>query len=170
MAGRVIVKTNQSRRDFLEKSSRIGFTCGVFFCLPKILPFGSLLREDKIPDPRKLNYCGYTCPSDCQMKKATLENNVELKKEAYKSWRIENKYGIAFDPDKVFCYGCKTPDRSLGLVVEKCSARNCAIERKYDCCIECNNLTACDKEIWKTFPDFHKMIIDMQKKYREAKG
>jgi hypothetical protein len=82
-----------------------------------------------IPDPKKLNYCGYTCPADSKMKKATLENDVALKKEAYKDWRIEEKYGIAFDPDKVFYYGCKTPDKPVGLVVEKCSVRNCAREK-----------------------------------------
>src|SRR4030043_266961 len=95
------MKTNRSRREFLAKSSRIGLICGALACLPKILPFGSLMREDEIPDPKKLNYCGHTCPPDCLMKKATLENNAELKKEAYKNWRIESKYGIAFDPEKI---------------------------------------------------------------------
>jgi Protein of unknown function (DUF3795) len=164
------MKTNESRREFLAKGSRMGLICGALAGFPKLLPFGSLMREDEILNPKKLNYCGYACPPDCPMKKATLENNVELKKEAYKNWRIENKYGLAFDPDKIFCYGCKTPERSLGLVVEKCSVRNCAIENRYDCCIECPDLTACDKEIWITFPDFHKKVIEMQQKYREAKG
>jgi hypothetical protein len=126
------------------------------------------MLQDDVPDPKKLNYCGYTCPEDCPMKKATLENNVELKKDAYKNWRIEKKYGIPFDPDKIFCYGCKTEEKALGLVVEKCSVRNCAIEKGYDCCIECDLLAGCDKEIWKTFPDFHNAVIEMQKKYRAA--
>jgi hypothetical protein len=123
-----------------------------------------------IPDPKKLNYCGYTCPSDCKMKKATLANDISLKKEAYNDWRIEKKYGIAFDPDKIFCYGCKTSDHPLGLVVEKCTVRNCAIGKGYECCIQCDQLPGCDKEIWKTFPDFHKTVIEMQKKYLGTAG
>ncbi len=164
------MKTNQSRREFLTKSSRIGLVCGALACCPKMFSFGSMFQEGEIPDPKKLNYCGYTCPADCPMKKATLENNVELKKEAYRNWQIEEKYGIAFDPDKIFCYGCKTDKESLGVVVEKCTVRSCAIAKGYDCCIECNDLAACDKEIWKTFPDFHNAVIEMQKKYKEAKG
>lgn len=118
------------------------------------------------PDPKKLNYCGYMCPPECKMKKATLENNTELKKEAYVEWRIEKKYGIAFDPDKVSCYGCKVEPDKVGLVAEKCAVRSCAIEKGYDCCIECDGLAACDKEVWQTFPGFHKTVIEMQKVYR----
>jgi hypothetical protein len=163
------MKTNQSRREFLAQSTKIGLLGGALAYCPRILSFGNMLQDDTIPDPKKLNYCGYTCPPDCPMKKATLENDVELKKEAYKNWRIEEKYGIAFDPEKIFCYGCKTTDKPLGIVVEKCTVRNCAIAKGYDCCIECADLSACDKEIWKTFPDFHKAVIEMQKKYLEAK-
>ncbi len=164
------MKTSRSRREFLATSSRIGLIGGALVSCPKLFSLGKLMPEDEIPNPKKLNYCGHTCPADCAMKKATLENNIELKREAYKDWRIEKKYGLAFEPDKIFCYGCKASGKPLGLVVEKCSVRNCAIEKKYDCCIECRDLAACDKEIWKTFPDFHKTVIEMQNKYRAAKG
>ncbi len=163
------MKTNQSRREFLSKSSKIGLVCGALVYCPKMLSFGSMLQDETI-DPKKLNYCGYTCPEDCPMKKATLENNIEMKKEAYKNWRIEEKYGIAFDPDQVVCYGCKTDKEYKGIVVEKCTVRSCAIEKKYECCIECDQLPTCDKEIWKTFTDFHNGMIEMQKKYRAAKS
>jgi hypothetical protein len=164
------MKTNPSRREFLSKSSKLGLLCGAMVCCPRLLSFGNGLQDDTVPDPKKLNYCGYMCPPDCPMKKATLENDIKLKKEAYKNWRIEEKYGIAFDPEIFFCYGCKEEGKPLGLVVEKCTVRNCAIEKDYDCCIECSELSGCDKEIWKTFPDFHNAVIEMQKKYREAKA
>jgi hypothetical protein len=164
------MKTNQSRREFLSKSSKLGLICGVFACCPKVLTYGRLWGDDTIPDPKKLNYCGYVCPDDCKMKMATLKDDVEMKKEVYTLWRIEEKYGIEFDPEKLFCFGCKSEGKPLGLVVEKCTVRKCAIEKGYDCCIECNDLTECDKEIWKTFPDFHNAVIEMQKKYRAAKG
>jgi len=164
------MKSNPTRRQFLSQTAKIGLACGALVCCPRFISFGSMKQDNTVPDPKMLNYCGYTCPDDCQMKKATLENDVELKKEAYKNWRIEEKYGIPFDPDEIFCYGCKAVDQPLGLVVEKCTVRNCAIVKGFDCCIECSELAACDKEIWKTFPDFHKAVIEMQKKYLGAKA
>jgi hypothetical protein len=164
----MIMKPNQSRREFLVKSSKAGLACGVLACCPKLLSYGAWLPEGEIPDPKKLNYCGYTCPADCQMKVATDTNDIEKKKQAYIDWHFEDKYGIAFDPDKVVCYGCKTTEQNPGIGVEKCTVRNCAIERGYDCCIECPGLTACDKEIWKTYPDFHKAVIEMQKTYQKG--
>ena len=156
------------RRDFILKSCKAGMAGCALLYGARLYGAGNLKPATGMvkPDPKLLNYCGYTCASDCKMKKATLENNIALKKEAYQDWRIEKKYGIAFDPDKVFCYGCKgVQGNKVGLVVEKCSVRNCCIEKGYDCCIQCAELATCDKEIWKTFPDFHKMMLEMQKNY-----
>jgi hypothetical protein len=124
----------------------------------------TILQEEAKPDPKKLEYCGYQCPADCKMKKATLENNLELRKEAYKEWRIQEKYQMAFDPEKVFCWGCKT-DKPAGIVTANCTVRSCVISKKYDSCIQCNNLAVCDEEIWKTFPQFRESMLKLQKKY-----
>jgi hypothetical protein len=161
------MKTELKRREFILKSCQAGIACCALLVGAKANAFGHIaaMPGNDIPDPKKLNYCGYSCPADCKMKKATLENNTELKKEAYHDWRIEEKYGMAFDPEKIFCHGCKTTAKPLGLVVEKCSVRSCAIEKGYECCIQCDQLSECNKEIWKTFPDFHKMVIEMQKKF-----
>ena len=162
------MKTELKRREFILKGCQAGMACCALLYGAKANAIGSMhsFQGRDIPDPKKLNYCGYTCPSECKMKKATLENNMGLKEEAYKDWRIEQKYGIAFDPEKIFCYGCKTTGKPVGLVVEKCTVRTCAINRGYECCIQCDQLSDCDKEIWKTFPDFHKSVIEMQKKFQ----
>jgi hypothetical protein len=162
------MKTELKRREFISKSCKAGMACCALLYGSKLYGIGNLntMPGKDVPDLKKFNYCGYTCPDDCPMKMATLENNIELKKKAYTDWRIEKKYGIAFDPDKIFCYGCKTTSQPIGLVVEKCSVRECAMEKGYDCCIQCDKLSECDKEIWKTFPDFHKSVIEMQKNYR----
>jgi len=164
------MKTELKRREFLKKSCQAGIACCTLWYGAKLNILGNQFTVGgaDIPDPKKLNYCGYTCTIDCKMKQATIENNVALKRKAYTDWRIEEEYGIAFDPDKIFCYGCKTEDKPLGLVVEKCSIRICAREKGYDCCIQCEKLSDCDKEIWNTFPDFHLTVIEMQRKYREA--
>ncbi len=163
------MKTQLKRREFILKGCMAGVAGCALLSGARLYGMQNLnfASGDEKPDPKKLNYCGYTCPDGCKMKKASLENNPELKKEAYKEFRIQEKYGIEFDADKIFCYGCKTQDKPVGLVVEKCTVRNCAIAKGYDCCIQCEGLSACDKEIWKTFPDFHKSMIELQKKYNE---
>ena len=120
------------------------------------------------PDPKKLNYCGYTCPNGCEFRKASLENNPALKKKAYETWNIEKRYGISFEADKVFCYGCKIEDKPAGVVTANCTVRSCAIEKELDACIECKELKNCDKELWDLFPDFHKQVIALQKQYLDS--
>jgi len=59
-------------------------------------------------------------------------------------------------------------DKPLNINVNACTVRKCAVEKGLDCCIECNGLTACDKELWKSFPQFKEKVIEMQKSYRSA--
>ncbi len=158
----------QSRRKFVQKSSRIGLACAAFAFCPHIDSFGNMFQNN-VTDPKKLNYCGYVCPPDCQMYIATLENDNEKKLEAFKLWRLKEKYGIEFDAEKIYCYGCKIQDKPVGFNVSRCTVRTCASSKGYDCCIECNDLVSCEFEIWKTFPEFHKQVIEMQKKFIEAK-
>ena len=152
------------RREFIIKSCMAGLS-GCALLAGARLFANDMVMGDKA-NLKKVNYCGYQCPSDCKMKKATLTNNVALKKEAYADWRVEKKYGIAFDPEKITCYGCKVPDKKVGLIAGKCAVRACAIEKGYECCIQCDGLATCDKEIWTTFPDFHKSMIELQKQYK----
>ena len=164
------MKDNQNRRSFLKQSSCLCFACGISAALPGINAMGNFFSEDEIPDPEKLEYCGYKCPDDCPMRQATATNDTELKEKCYKNWRIKEKYDIEFDPEQVVCYGCKTGKEYKGIVVENCTVRKCAIKKGYDCCLECNELADCTKEIWTTFPDFHKSVIEMRKKYLGAKA
>jgi len=166
------MKEEVNRRNFIKISTVAGITGCAFLLAAKINPlkaFNTFPNGDEIPDPKKLNYCGYQCPSDCQFLKATSENNTELKMKAYETWKIKEKYGVEFDADKIFCWGCKTKDKPEGITVLKCTVRNCAKEKGHDCCIECKNLDKCDLELWKTFPDFYKKVLEMQKSYMASK-
>jgi len=166
------MKQTVNRRDFIVKSSLFGITCcglmiqSDLFASKKLKSF---FPENEIPEPKKLDYCGYICPPDCKFLTATVKNDVELKKDAYKTWKLKEKYGIAFEPDKIYCWGCKTPDKPIGISVQKCTVRNCAISKSYDCCIECAELPDCKKELWDNFPDFKKTVLEMQKKYLASK-
>jgi hypothetical protein len=165
--------TTTDRRSFLINGARAGITvCGLCVCSSVPTWAGAEGEEsDKPLDPKSLDYCGYTCPKDCKFLKATLEDNLELKKEAFKIWKIEERFGVAFDPEQAICYGCKALDKPQGIVVARCDVRACAQEKKLDCCIECGELEGCDKDLWRRFPDFKKQVIAMRERYlRQSQG
>jgi hypothetical protein len=124
------------------------------------------IRQDDKPDPKKLEYCGYVCPSDCPMKKATLENSIEQKKKAYELFEFESRFGVAFDPEKIFCYGCKSAgNKPQSLTVKKCTVRKCVIEKNLECCIQCGELEKCDKELWTKYPEHRQAMLKLRQKY-----
>lgn len=163
------MKTMLNRRNFLVTGLKSGITTCTLLACPAIKSWSmSVIQDDDIPDPKKLNYCGYVCPKDCKMLKATLENDSALKEQAFTDWKLEEKYGIAFDPEEVICYGCKTESEKTGIVVEKCTVRKCATSKDLECCIECDELATCNKELWKAFPEFKKYVDGLHKKYIES--
>ncbi len=158
------MKKDLKRRDFITRCFGAGVACsalshGVFL---------SAQDQDTKPDPKKLEYCGYKCPDDCPLRKGTLENNPDLKKKAYEAFEFKKKFEIEFDENKVFCYGCKAKDKPESLVVKACTVRACVIEKGYDCCIQCDSLAKCDKELWSRFPQFKETVIKMQKEYKAS--
>jgi hypothetical protein len=160
------MKSNLNRRDFIIKS-----TCAscIFFSGFKLSGSNSMppSTEDK-PDPEKLNYCGYQCPDDCQFLKGTLQNDTALKKKAYKSWQIKKRFGAKFSAENIYCYGCKTKDKPEGIVLVHCTVRSCAISKNLKCCIECRELSECNKDLWQRFPEFKETVIEMQKQYNNS--
>jgi len=157
------MKTNLNRRDFIIKSTCVGCIFVAGSRLSQL--YGIPLSEEEKPDPKKLNYCGYQCPNDCQFLKGTLENNTKLKKEAYKLWQIKKRFGVKFSAEDIYCYGCKAIDKPEGVVIVHCTVRSCAISKNLECCIECEELAECNKDLWERFPDFKKTVIEMQKQY-----
>lgn len=153
------------RRAFVSATAKAGAgLCGLCMCSPLV----SFAGEDgKKIDLKKLNFCGYTCPDDCAFLRGTLEDNVELKKEAWKAWKIEERFDVEFDAEQAICYGCKTMDKPKGIVLARCTVRDCAIEKGKECCIDCDELTDCDKDLWRRFPDFKTSVVKAQIKYRQ---
>ena len=127
------------------------------------------IREDEKPDPLKMNYCGYTCPTDCKFLVASIKNDPVLKKEAYEIWEMKDRFGVeTFEADKIFCFGCKNMEKPVGIRLQKCDVRTCAIEKKLDACIECDELASCGKDLFKKFPEFHQSVIKLQTVYKAA--
>ena len=112
-------------------------------------------------------YCSYSCPEDCHFLEASVKNDPELKKKAFKEWGLEERYGLKFDAEKIFCFKCKPGDHPEGPVLTNCTVRSCAKEKGYQACIQCDDLNSCDKDLWTRFPQFHEGVIKMQAKYLE---
>ena len=164
------MKSNLKRRDFIIKGTCAGLSCCLFMRgVRPLKSYGLSGSSEQKPDPEKLTYCGYQCTDECQFLKATLENNIDLKKEVHKSWQIEERYGIKFSPEEIFCYGCKTEDKPEGVVIVNCTVRSCVISKGLKCCIECPDLATCSMELWERFPEFKKSVLEMQKKYNDEK-
>ncbi|MCF8368212.1 MAG: DUF3795 domain-containing protein [Bacteroidales bacterium] len=154
-----------TRRTFIKKASTTCAGCCALMASPSLLAFnGGVLKGEK-PDPEKLNYCGYTCPDECEFKKASVANDNKLKKEAFAAWKLEERYGIKFEAEKTYCYGCKNDDKPEGVVLTNCTVRKCVIEKNYNCCIECDQLTSCNKELWTMFPKFYEQVKELQRTY-----
>lgn len=162
------MKTPCTRRHFLKKGTQAGMACCLMMFGGKLQGMEKHLavKDDEIPNPEELCYCGYKCPDDCKFLKATLENNTDLKKEAYDEWKIKDRYGVGFEADEIFCYTCKPGDKPEGVVLINCTVRSCTIEKNHECCIQCNELEACEKDLWKRFPRFKELVIEMQNKYQ----
>jgi len=159
------------RRDFLMHSGKAGLAgCAIFLCSKAIGSANGILIGEDVPDPGKLNYCGYTCPEDCEFKKATSTNDSELKKKCFEDWAIKERYGLEYDESIAFCHGCKTKDMPGGVVVTQCTVRKCTIEKGFDCCIECKELRTCDKDLWQRFPQFYDGVKKLQIKFWESQG
>lgn len=162
------MNSNKSRREFIQKSLISCAGCALLGSSIRTVRGASLtlaMVSEEIPDPKKLNYCGYTCPVDCKFLEATLKNSEELKREAFELWKVKERYGADFDVSTIFCYGCKAFDKPEGVITSNCHVRKCAREKNLDCCIECSELESCQKDLWSRFPDFYKYVIDMRKKY-----
>ena len=161
------MKTEIKRRDFVTKC----FKAGVTGCA--LLYGNSLFAQDPVKqlhkqDLKNLTYCGYKCTSECSLYKATIENSPELKKKAFEEFKWKEKFGVDFDAEKVFCFGCKPADKPLSINVTACTVRKCAVAKGYECCVECSGLTACDKELWKNYPKFKEIVLQMQNNYISA--
>jgi hypothetical protein len=172
-AGSVTWVTNQTqtmmthklpRREFLAKTSAA--CMGGCLLLTGIRVSAFSFKEDKLIDPSTLCYCSYSCPDDCKFLEASEKNDPELKKAAFEQWGLKERLGLKFDPDKIFCFKCKPGDKPEGPILTHCTVRRCAIKKGYQACIQCNDLRACDKDLWTRFPEFHESIMKMQVIYR----
>lgn len=91
-----------------------------------------------------------------------------MKKKVFAEWKFKERFGVEFDPEIVFCHGCKVEDRPLSIILKECTVRKCAIDREVVSCVQCKELKDCEKDLWTRFPKFKEYVEGLQKKYVES--
>ncbi len=99
-----------------------------------------------------------------------MNDDVKMKKLIYEKWEWKKKFGIEYDPAKVFCYSCKPGDKPLKIGMAACEVRSCGTANGVESCVQCSNLEACDKEYWKRWPDQQALAKRLQARYRTQPG
>jgi hypothetical protein len=162
------------RRDFLKLCGQFGIACAcgataVRLAAEEAKTTGPAAAK-KLPELKTRAYCGLICGDWCELFKATKANDVAAKREVYAKWRWKEKFGVEFDPDQVFCHGCKAPGKPENIAHAKCTVLKCSVERGLESCLQCKKLAECDKELWKNYPDFHKKMVELQGTYAATEG
>ena len=168
----------QSRRSFLEQCAKCGGACSALLALNRNsraqetapAPSG---RQEKPIDLAALAYCGIPqayCETGCELFKATRENDVELKRAVYEKWGMKKRFGIEFEADKIFCYGCKPGDKPLKVGMAECEVRTCPIAHGLESCVQCGGLASCGKAFWKEWPVAYEQIKQFQARYKNQPG
>ena len=158
---------DQDRREFIKDSMKGLMACCVIAQCPGLLQAGS---EEEISEmdtylkevSKAFTYCTYRCSETCPLLVASLKGDQEYLDKQAKEWS-EKHGGEKVPKDQRFCYGCKPIDKPLGFIVSRCTARQCAIEKKLGSCLECGDLATCDKELWTSYPQHREAVLKMQK-------
>jgi Protein of unknown function (DUF3795) len=169
------MESKQSRRRFLGDSAKMGGACCLLMGWNRNLSAGERLeitgsQETKPIDLKIFSYSGIPCLQACALSRATLKNDVKLKKLVYEKWQWKKKFGIEYDPEKVFCYTCKPGDKPLKVGMAACEVRNCGMANGVESCIQCGNLASCEKKYWKTWPEQHAAVKTLQARYKTQPG
>jgi hypothetical protein len=130
-------------------------------------------QAQKPVDPKALCYCGIPqayCEKQCELFKATRENDVMLKKAVYEKWEMKKKFGVDWDPEKIFCYGCKPGDKPLKVGMAECPVRACSSANGLESCVQCLDLASCDKAFWKDWPNAFELAKKLQARYAGQPG
>lgn len=169
------MESQQSRRHFLKQGALFAGGCCALLAWNRSLPAtegpGEKMEQKLKPiDFSKLSFCGIPCQQACELFTATVENDEKAKKLIYEQWNWKKKFGIDFDPEKVFCHTCKPGDKPKKPGMAECTVRNCALANGIESCVQCKALAACDKELWKSWPQAHDFAKKMQARYLTEPG
>ena len=84
--------------------------------------------------------CGLDCEK-CDARKATVNNDNELRTATAKLWSSLN--GVEITPDMINCMGCRTGGVKTPFCSDMCEIRKCAAERNMETCGSCPDIEIC---------------------------
>ena len=172
------MSNKHSRREFLARGAKACGACCAMLALSRVAPAQESApakpgQAAKPIDLKTLAYCGIPfayCERNCELFKATRDNDAKLKKDVYDQWEMKKKFGVEFGPDKIFCYGCKPGDKPLKVGMAECPVRACPMANGLESCVQCTSLEACDKAFWKEWPNAHISALKIQARYKAQPG
>ncbi|MGN0665786.1 MAG: DUF3795 domain-containing protein [Huintestinicola sp.] len=85
-------------------------------------------------------YCGLDCEK-CDARKATLENDNELRERTAKLWSELNQTEIT--TEMINCTGCRTDGVKTPYCSSICPIRKCASDKGLNTCGECPEMEVC---------------------------
>lgn len=89
-----------------------------------------------------IGYCGLDCET-CEARIATINDDNELRTKVSKLWSELNDIDIT--PEMINCTGCRIEGVKTIFCDSICPIRQCALEREYESCADCEELETCDK-------------------------
>jgi len=85
--------------------------------------------------------CGLDC-EHCEARKATVNNDDELRKKVAKQWSEWNKVEIT--PDMINCVGCRIDGVKCQFCDSLCPIRICCNSKGFETCGDCDQLETCE--------------------------
>lgn len=100
--------------------------------------------------------CGLNCGT-CEARKATINNDDNLRREVSKKWCAMNNTD-QITPETINCMGCRTEGVKFYFCSHLCQIRQCVASHSFQTCGECADIDRCEKI---------KMIIDHNDEARD---
>lgn len=85
--------------------------------------------------------CGLDCES-CDARRATLEDNNELREETARKWSVMNN-APEITAATINCMGCRVEGAKFAYCSDYCEIRKCVIKKGYETCGDCKELDNC---------------------------
>ncbi len=92
-----------------------------------------------------IGYCGIRC-SECDIYKATINNDIKRKAEIAKNWSTAE---YKLEADEISCFGCRKNDTEVISFVLGCDIRDCAKKNSLNYCCFCESYEC--KKLEKVF-------------------
>ena len=94
-------------------------------------------------DNKLIACCGLNCGT-CEARKATIDNDDELRREVSRKW-CEMNHTDQITPDTINCMGCRADGIKFAYCEYMCEIRKCAVSKGFQTCAECPDKCLCEK-------------------------